>query len=55
MDLLRKLPVGVFTVAAAASVVGIAGYNNYRFPLFQQQTAVAQTVQQAQVLSLPKT
>jgi hypothetical protein len=38
--------VGVFTVAAAASVVGIAGYDNYKPPLSQQQTAVAQTVQQ---------
>jgi hypothetical protein len=38
--------VGVFTVAAAASVVGIAGYDNYKPPLSQQQTAVTQTAQQ---------
>ena len=38
--------VGVFTVAAAASVIGIAGYDNYKPPLSQQQTAVIQTVQQ---------
>ena len=38
--------VGVFTVAAAASVVGIAGSDNYKPPLSQQQTAVTQTVQQ---------
>jgi len=35
--------VGVFTVAAAASVVGIAGYDNYKPPLSQQQTAVTHT------------
>jgi hypothetical protein len=38
--------VGVFTVAAAASAVGIAGYDNYKPPLSQQQTAVIQTAQQ---------
>lgn len=42
-----KLPVGVFTVAAAASVVGIAGYDNYKLPLARQQIQVAQAVQQA--------
>ena len=46
MELPRKFLLGVFTVAAAASVVGIAGYDNYKPPLSQQQTAVAQTVQQ---------
>ena len=38
--------VGVFTVATAASVVGIAWYDNYKPPLSQQQTAVIQTAQQ---------
>ena len=38
--------VGVFTVAAAASVVGIAGFDNYKPPLSQQQTVVIQTAQQ---------
>jgi len=38
--------VGVFPVATAASIVGIAGYDNYKLPLSQQQTTVAQTVQQ---------
>ena len=46
MELPREFLVGVFTVAAAASVVGIAGYDNYKPPLSQQQTAVTQTVQQ---------
>src|ERR1700733_14646549 len=38
--------VGVFTVATAASVVGIAWYDNYKPPLSQQQTVVIQTAQQ---------
>ena len=46
MELPRKFLLGVFTVAGAASVVGIAGYDNYKPPLSQQQTAVTQTVQQ---------
>jgi hypothetical protein len=46
MELPREFLVGVFTVAATASVVGIAGYDNYKPPLSQQQTAVIQTVQQ---------
>ncbi len=46
MELSHKFLVGGFTVAAAASVVGIAGYDNYKPPLSQQQTAVTQTVQQ---------
>ncbi len=37
---------GVFTAATAGSVVGIAGYDNYKPPLSRQQTAVIQTVQQ---------
>ena len=46
MELPREFLVGVFTVAAAASVVGIAGHDNYKPPPSQQQTAVTQTVQQ---------
>ena len=46
MELPRKFLVGVFTVAAAASVLGIAGYGNYKPSLSQQQTALTQTVQQ---------
>jgi hypothetical protein len=38
--------VSVFTVAAAASVVGVAHYDNVKPPLSQQQTAATQTVQQ---------
>jgi hypothetical protein len=38
--------VGVFSVATAASVVGIAGFDNYKPPLSQRQTAVTQMVQQ---------
>src|SRR5580704_27340 len=46
--------VGVFTVATAASVVGIAWYDNYKPPLSQQKTAVPQTAQQtAQVQEAP--
>lgn len=47
MELPRKLSVSVFPVAAAASVIAIAGYDNYKLPLFQQQTAVTQAAQQA--------
>jgi hypothetical protein len=45
--------VGVFTVAAAVSAVGIADYDNYKPPLSQQQTVVIQTAQQAAVQQAP--
>ena len=47
MELPRKFLVGVFTVAAAASVVGIAGYDNYNPSLSQRPTAVTRMVQQS--------
>ena len=47
MELPRKFLGGVFTVAAAASVAGMAGYDNHKPPLSQQQTAVAQAAQQS--------
>jgi hypothetical protein len=59
MELPRKFLVSVFTVAAAASVLGMAGYDNYKPPLSQQQTAVTQTVQQTApvqpAVNLPET
>jgi hypothetical protein len=59
MELPRKFLVGVSTLAAAASVVGIAGCDNHRLPQSQQQTAVTQTVQQTapvqQAVDAPET
>jgi hypothetical protein len=46
MGITHKFLPGVFTAAAAASVAGIAGYDYYKPPLSQQQTAVTQKVQQ---------
>jgi hypothetical protein len=53
MELPRKFLVGVFAAAAAASVVGIAGCDNDKPPLSQQQTGVTQTVQQAVPVQAP--